>query len=374
LQLPLASLILSLLLHLLVVVLIPLIPDSPRPPKKKQPTFVRLVELPDSKPKEHKEKTPDFEIDQQPLRPAPEEPVKSRRKADRDQRVDKEQAPRADDVRDQVAEPPRPMIPPMAPQPEVPTAAEQEKSSLSPPARTVPSRPVEQQPETKSSSRKKPEVAEQQPKNVPPERKEAQPTPQPTRVVPPSAPKSQAAPAVSETPKAPSPPAERAETPTPPPPAATPSPKLSPQQLFPDANTLSRIADRSLGKRERRKEREDVAVGDTVWLNLQHDLLVSFFRRFHDQIERVWNYPTEAAEKGIEGTLQLLIIVDREGKLLDVDLPQSSGSNILDYEAIQAVYRAAPFGPLTSHYPHATLKIRANFRYTLVGKYIYGRP
>ena len=75
---------------------------------------------------------------------------------------------------------------------------------------------------------------------------------------------------------------------------------------------------------------------------------------------------------GVEGTLELLITVDKQGELLDVDLRRSSGSDILDFEAIQAVYRAAPFGPLTKHYPHEKLHIRANFRYSIVGKYIYG--
>ena len=380
LQLPLASLILSLLLHLLVVVLILLIPASPQPPRKEQPTFVRLVERPDSKTKPDQEKTPDFEIDQQPLQPPPEEPVKSNRKATKDQRVDKEQAPRADDVRDQVTEPPQPTPPPTPAQPEVPTAAEQESPPALPPAPTAaPVPPPDQATESEAPPRPKPEVAEQQTEEVAPAGQEAQPqtqrTTQPTQTVPPSTSESTTAPAVSQPAKAPSPPAQSADAPTPPPPAPTPPPpQLSPQQLFPDANTLSRIANSSLGQRERRKEREDVEIGDAVWLNLQNDLLVSFFRRFQDRIEGVWNYPREAAEKGVEGTLQLLIIVDRDGKLLDVDLLHSSNSDILDYEAIQAIYRAAPFGPLTRHYPDATLKIRANFRYTLVGQYIFGQP
>jgi len=69
----------------------------------------------------------------------------------------------------------------------------------------------------------------------------------------------------------------------------------------------------------------------------------------------------------------LLIIVDQKGELIDVDLMQSSGSGLLDFEALQAVYRAAPFGPLTKHYPHEKLNIRAYFSYRISGQYIYGR-
>ncbi|WP_072904815.1 energy transducer TonB [Malonomonas rubra] len=139
------------------------------------------------------------------------------------------------------------------------------------------------------------------------------------------------------------------------------------------ANTVGRIVQREIAARERIKERADIETGDTVWLNLTQGRLISFFRRFRDQIEGVWNYPREALEKEQQGTLQLKITVDRDGKLIDVDLLQTSGSEILDFEAIQAVYRAAPFGPLGRNYPYPDLKIMAHFSYRISGKYIYGR-
>ncbi|WP_303720344.1 TonB family protein [Malonomonas rubra] len=138
-------------------------------------------------------------------------------------------------------------------------------------------------------------------------------------------------------------------------------------------STLGRIVRTEQAAQEKIKERNDLESGDTVWLNLERGLLISFFRRFRNQIEGVWNYPREAIEKEQQGTLLLKITVDREGKLLDADLLNSSGSDILDYEAIQAVYRAAPFGPLGKHYPYPELKIMAHFRYQLTGKYIFGR-
>ncbi|MDA3904019.1 MAG: TonB C-terminal domain-containing protein, partial [Desulfuromusa sp.] len=67
------------------------------------------------------------------------------------------------------------------------------------------------------------------------------------------------------------------------------------------------------------------------------------------------------------------IIVNQKGELIDVIPMHTSGSDLLDFEAIQAVYRAAPFGPLTKHYPHEKLKIRAYFSYRISGQYIYGR-
>ena len=319
-------LLLSLLLHLLIVLLLPLIRTDQEATLQQQPTIVRLVEPPTEKQSQANQEPGKYELDplpELPELPEPETPVESIRKADRDQQVEQEQAPRGEDSRDEVAALPTPArpLPPATPPPPQPAA---------------PSQPAQQTPATPS----------QEPQ---------QPSPSVTQQEP-------------ATRKTPSPSAEPAA----PPQEQSPPASLSPEQLLPDAKTLNRIASGKLGERDRVKERDDVEIGDTVWLNLQHDLLVSFFRRFHDQVERVWNYPTEAAMNGIEGTLELLIIVDKKGELIDVDLRQSSGSDLLDFEAIQAVYRAAPFGPMTSHYPHEQLKIRAHFRYTLGGRIIYG--
>lgn len=138
--------------------------------------------------------------------------------------------------------------------------------------------------------------------------------------------------------------------------------------------TLARL-DREQKKRV--KDRPEVELeDDAIWLNLQQmdNKLLSFFRRFHDKIEAVWNYPVEASSRGIEGTLLIRIVVNKKGELLDALPLESSGSDILDYEAIQAIYRAAPFGKLPSYYPHEQLKIYAHFQYSLSRRMIYGRP
>jgi len=147
---------------------------------------------------------------------------------------------------------------------------------------------------------------------------------------------------------------------------------LSIDQLTkPTPDTLRRMARNQ--QRGRIKDRSELLEGDAVYLNLQHDYLISFFQRFSNRIESNWNYPAESVQKNEQGVLLLKITVSREGKLIDVDLLDSSGSNDLDYEAIQAVYRAAPFGPITKHWPHEQMKIYAHFQYTLSNRYIFGR-
>ncbi len=327
---------LSLLLHLAAVFYLSTWPPQ-TPPTHRSPIRIQLIDRlpvppqePVTEPRQQEEKPARYELDPLPQKEksVPEQPTF--RKADRNQQVVKEQAPPGKDDRDQHVEPQQ--MPALPPQQHLKTA-EQKKA------------PARQQPSSKART------SVQQ--NPAPLEKGNRPVLPPITAAP--AEKTQDSEQSREAIK------DR-------------FPQLSPQQLLPDAGILSRIAAGKTGARDKIKERDDVEIGDTVWLNLQNDLLVSFFRRFHDRIERVWNYPLKAAQQGVEGTLELLIIVSKEGELLDVLPQQSSGSDILDMEAIQAVYAAAPFGPLTNHYPHEQLKIRAYFSYRLGGgRYIYGR-
>ncbi len=157
-------------------------------------------------------------------------------------------------------------------------------------------------------------------------------------------------------------------------------PKQQPIKL-PNLTDLTNLSPTTLARldrqqRQRTKNRPEIELkDDEVWLNLrQDDKLISFFRRFRDRIEAVWNYPIEASSNGIEGILLLKIIVDKKGELIDVFPLKSSGSDLLDYEAIQAIYRAAPFGNLPSYYKHDQLKIYAHFQYSLSRRMIYGQP
>ncbi len=105
--------------------------------------------------------------------------------------------------------------------------------------------------------------------------------------------------------------------------------------------------------------------GDTVWLDTEQDLLISFFKRFRDNIYLVWNYPEGARLREEQGRCLLRIVVSREGAIEDVQLLESSGSRELDDEAARAVRKGQPYGPLPQAYPHHRLNIMAYFNYTL---------
>lgn len=322
-RLLLLCLALSLALHLITILTLSRLDLATKPNAlQKSPTFVRLVDPPATEkplapaPEPVKERTREFEVDQPPLpeeSPRPEVPSRS---AEQNRIVPREQAPRGIDNRDQAVgqivpqdAPPATPVTPLEPESPVPMVKQN----------------IEKAPSTKKNLEKS-ETGQMRPSTTPE----------------PSAP-------------------EQSRS----------LPSLEQLTSLPP-ETLDRMARRGT-PREMHKQRDDVEIGDEVWLNLEHDLLTSFFRRFRNQIEGVWNYPTKAAQNGIQGDLLLKITVNTKGELLDVDLLETSSSDLLDFEAIQAVYRAAPFGPLPKQYPHPELKIFAHFRYLLVGKYIYGR-
>ena len=90
----------------------------------------------------------------------------------------------------------------------------------------------------------------------------------------------------------------------------------------------------------------------------------SYFARIKHQIERVWIYPLEAAQKGISGDLSLTFRISKDGNLLGVRLVDQSGYEILDVAALKAVKEAAPFYPFPKNIQREKLTILANFVYT----------
>ena len=153
-------------------------------------------------------------------------------------------------------------------------------------------------------------------------------------------------------------------------------PKAEPSPELPDLETLTQISPQAMAKIERdwrRKYRADIERGDTVWMDTQQDLLISFMRRFRNNIYNVWNYPEEARRLNQRGSCLLRITVDRNGDVTDVILMESSGSRVLDDEAIRAVRQGATYGPLPRAYPNEYLHIMALFNYQMSGNSGYQR-
>ena len=60
------------------------------------------------------------------------------------------------------------------------------------------------------------------------------------------------------------------------------------------------------------------------------------------------NYPEQARERKIYGSLRLLVAIEPDGSLRDVRVVDSSGHKILDDAAVRIVRLAAPYAPFLS--------------------------
>ncbi len=98
-------------------------------------------------------------------------------------------------------------------------------------------------------------------------------------------------------------------------------------------------------------------------LNAPEVQYISYFASIKRKIELVWQYPYEAATAGIQGELTLDFVIARSGKVDSIALVRSSGSKILDDEAIRSIRIAAPFDPIPAQYKIPSLLIRGRFVY-----------
>ena len=83
------------------------------------------------------------------------------------------------------------------------------------------------------------------------------------------------------------------------------------------------------------------------------------------KIERIWSYPQQALSEQKEGNAVIRFTIDAGGALQGYYVMSSSGSTILDEEALAVVRAAAPFAPLPADFNLARLHITATFSYRM---------
>jgi protein TonB len=108
---------------------------------------------------------------------------------------------------------------------------------------------------------------------------------------------------------------------------------------------------------------EELDGDDSIPLNTKDAKYVSYFSRVKQQIQRAWIYPPQATKNPMGGELSLKFEISKDGNLLNLRLINTSGSNILDANAIKAVRGAAPYYPFPTTIPKEKLSILATFVY-----------
>ena len=100
-----------------------------------------------------------------------------------------------------------------------------------------------------------------------------------------------------------------------------------------------------------------------VSLNTKDPIYVSYFTKIKQTIEQQWEYPEMALRYGLQGRLFLEFTIGVSGRLEQLRMIRSSGSQLLDEEALRAIKAAAPFPPIPSWIKPVPLSISATMEY-----------
>ena len=100
-----------------------------------------------------------------------------------------------------------------------------------------------------------------------------------------------------------------------------------------------------------------------VSLNTRDPVYVTYFTKIKQSIEQQWEYPEMALRYGLQGKLWLEFTIGGSGQLERLRVIRSSGSELLDQEAVRAIKAAAPFPPIPTWIKSNPLSISASMEY-----------
>ena len=112
---------------------------------------------------------------------------------------------------------------------------------------------------------------------------------------------------------------------------------------------------------------EKLEIADSIDLNTTDYRFIGYFSNLRKAFEMVWRYPSEAARRGLQGSVSVRFTILKSGKLKYAKVVDSSGYPILDDAVIEALELAAPYDPLPDGFDKDKLTITGSFRYVLTG-------
>ena len=110
---------------------------------------------------------------------------------------------------------------------------------------------------------------------------------------------------------------------------------------------------------------DNLEVGDRIDLNTTEYRYIGYFSSLRKSIELVWNYPMEAARRGMQGEVDVEFAIDRDGRAGRIRVVKSSGYPVLDQAIVEAIRLASPFAPLPKGFNKERLVIVGAFHYVL---------
>ena len=106
--------------------------------------------------------------------------------------------------------------------------------------------------------------------------------------------------------------------------------------------------------------------GEPIPLDTKDPRYTDYFDKIRRQIRANWIYPREAGERGIGGHLVIEFVIAKDGHLTAIELRRSSGVEILDRFALNAVRLAQPFPRVPDAVAKVVLPIAGIFTYQII--------
>jgi protein TonB len=110
---------------------------------------------------------------------------------------------------------------------------------------------------------------------------------------------------------------------------------------------------------------DDLAIGDRIDINTTEYRFIGYFTNMRKAIELVWNYPSEASMRGMQGEVGLEFAINKDGTAGRIRVLKSSGYDVLDRAIVEAIKLASPFSPLPNGFKKNKLVVTGSFRYIL---------
>ncbi len=111
-------------------------------------------------------------------------------------------------------------------------------------------------------------------------------------------------------------------------------------------------------------EEDESSDEELISIDTQEFKYVSYFATIKEQIEKVYSYPVEAMRKGIDGMPFLRFTISKKGKLVGIQVLNTSGYKILDDAAIKALKKASPYKPIPDTINKNKLNVGVTFSYS----------
>ncbi len=90
-----------------------------------------------------------------------------------------------------------------------------------------------------------------------------------------------------------------------------------------------------------------------------------YLTRLQSWLERHKQYPTAAQRRRQQGTAMLYFVMDRDGRVLDYRIQQSTGHQLLDREIADMIQRAQPLPPMPEAMTQARLEVVVPVQFSL---------